>query len=428
MLPVTGQATSSLLLGLQAALAWPEFMLGPRTEHSAMDFWAELERRQIPVERIVRTVILPTAAKGVRALALFPRIRAAGGWDESAPSSDALDEMGAYASDWHAVIDQALADDLDRRMPRGKRRREDSPAPFTELLQSTGALGVSPANEGAPVESEFISRLVEDRGVRYVLSQGFFDRLVEWLDQLLSNRLDAFLQWKTPAYSIFKALPVHARGTDEVALWIWERFTVTRAEDWSSTSLMQEWQVGTSGASRASGLPPTVLGERKVDVDQAASLALSKSYEQIQSEARPMPLAASRFVDAAVEMLRGGQYREAANIFAGVVDLSPRDGDALNNLGFCLLPVDPQAALEALQRSSLLHRSNPLISTANRVLALHLVGRNDAALALADEPVAAESESRVWAWRHECGQPLALEADVDAAIYLRGLKNHIASG
>jgi tetratricopeptide (TPR) repeat protein len=421
--PPSAQSTSSLLLGLQAAIQWPEFLLGPSTEHAAMDYWAELARRGLPVERIVRTVMLRNVAAFIIGLAFQPRLRAAGGWDDMAVSTDVLDDLEEFfRTGWDRVVEDAIAADMDKRMGRADRRMVHKT--FIELLQDSDAVGVS--RHRPTLNPEVIERLATDRTVLYILSRGFSDRVIAWLDQLLSNKLEGFLQWQAPASSIFQALRVHARQTDEVALWIWERFTVTRAEDWSTTSLLQEWKAGTRGFD---GVPRAVLRERTVDVDLAASLALSKSSEQIQSEARPQALRADEFVATAADLLQRGEFEDAANIFAGLVELSPEDGDALNNLGFCLLPIDPQQALEALQRASLYPRKSPLISTANRVLALHLVGRDDDARAVAREhlTLSQDPEQDVWAWGHECGQPLTLRSNVNSAKYLQELTDHLST-
>jgi hypothetical protein len=82
----------------------------------------------------------------------------------------------------------------------------------------------------------------------------------------------------------------------------------------------------------------------------ATLMALIKSSQQRGDRAESRWLDPVAFVDAATDLLKANQIREAADIFATLVELRPTDGEALNNLGFCLLPLDPTAALEALQR------------------------------------------------------------------------------
>lgn len=314
------------------------------------------------------------------------------------------------------MIDAVVADGMDRRLSA----EESAP---TLRNESTGLPNLDPEDDEQSQDLPALERLAEDRGVRYILSKGFVLRTSAWLDQLLSNKLDGFLQWKAPSFPLFKALDAHDNLTDEVALWIWERFTITRAEDWSTTSLLQEWEARTQGTTV---LKRTVLNERRVDVDRAALLALKKSNAQIRTEARPKALDPDDFVVPAAEFLQGGNYAAAADIFAGLADLSPNDGNVLNNLGFCQMPMDPAAALATLQRSSLYSRDFPLIGTANRVLALHLVGRDEDALALAQEAVLPKGEEGdMYAWEHECGKSLRLAQHVDSRKYLQDLKQHI---
>ena len=69
-------------------------------------------------------------------------------------------------------------------------------------------------------------------------------------------------------------------------------------------------------------------------------------------------------------------------MFAALLELRPGDGEAHNNYGFCLLPSDPAAAQAAFQRALLFDWTPTPVNTANQVLALHLSGRHDEAVAL----------------------------------------------
>jgi len=162
---------------------------------------------------------------------------------------------------------------------------------------------------------------------------------------------------------------------------------------------------------------------------QVANLALLKGSERSASgpPRRQRPLNAGHFVGAAAELLQMGESEKAAEIFIGLVKLDQQDGEALNHLGFCMLAYDPRGALQRLQQASLLPRLNPLTNIANRILALHLVGRNGDATELAKEGLAEPVEpGDTWLWMHASGgSPLVLSKYSSVSAYIFEMLNHI---
>ena len=71
-----------------------------------------------------------------------------------------------------------------------------------------------------------------------------------------------------------------------------------------------------------------------------------------------------------------------AGVFAGLCELRPGDGEALKNLGFCLLSTDVEQGLLKLQEACLYCRSRTVVNAVNTALALHLLGRDAAAVAV----------------------------------------------
>lgn len=67
-------------------------------------------------------------------------------------------------------------------------------------------------------------------------------------------------------------------------------------------------------------------------------------------------------IRTAMDLLRDMKFDEAAALFQFAVDESPFDPSALNNLGFCLMPIDPREARIALHRAAEL-ATNPAPST-----------------------------------------------------------------
>jgi tetratricopeptide (TPR) repeat protein len=175
--------------------------------------------------------------------------------------------------------------------------------------------------------------------------------------------------------------------------------------------------------------PPRVLAERPVEGEHVADLALDRQSRRRGRRAPARGLTAAALTKSAVDHLRAGRWQAAADVFAGLVALRPADGDAWNNLGFCQLPLDRAAALRSLQQASLYERDNPAVNAANRALALHLVGRDDEALRVADAGLTIPGQSiPSILWRHHGPDaPLVLDETVDTAQYLSELRHHVAA-
>jgi tetratricopeptide (TPR) repeat protein len=132
---------------------------------------------------------------------------------------------------------------------------------------------------------------------------------------------------------------------------------------------------------------------------------------------------AGTLAPAAIRMLETGRSEEAAGLFRALSGIFPDDAMSLNNYGFCILPTDPAAAVEALKRSEALSGKS-LVTTANLVLALHQAGRDSEALALAAKLPAQvpPTQSPMWLCRKDHSLQLA---EVEVRAHLRRLVTHI---
>lgn len=419
------QGTGSLLLGLKAAFVG----LAIDTNESAsrvMPLWAELERRGVNVESLVTAAMLPEFASRIATVAAMPAMREGGLWGDGV-SSDVLDALQQQAeSGWSQLLEAAM--DAEGGLGNARKLALDSIQGAAHRSQAGGPQGFSAefAKVGSETGAAKLDWVLADVRMLYAMSPRFRNRVAEWLTRLLHDDLPSLLRLQPPPVQLFLALSTDPAPIDEIGLWIWDRFTQTHFEDWSTSSLMKEWLSATTGEAP---LAQPVWSERRTDAHAIASIALSKSSEQGGLSLPERGLGADEFVNAAIAHLREGRIQEAADIFAGLVELRPADGDALNNLGFCLLPIDPIGGLDALQKASLYPRGHVFLNMANRVLALHLVGRDDDALPLAREAVAFEhyaaTEAFLWIHVHDSGT-LTL-AMVDPVHYMRQLLNHLES-
>lgn len=422
--PVRLQCSSSLLLGLQAKLTRMPPITGETGIAATVETWEELTRRGFPVERVARQGILPGMAGNVAALAAAPYLQDAGLLPADA-SDDFFSQIREYSQrGWGRLLGAAFVDEGSPQAAISAAAWR--PARFIALdakrIQADGLV-----EEQAALSTVLRSDNPAHQHLIYCFSGRFVNRIAEWMSRLLTQNVSDVAGWAVPPVPVFCALPHSGVAPDEEAHWLWERYTETRLEDWSDGSLLQEWR------AQSGFMEPPVLAsawaERRTERDRVAHLALLKTSAKSASRKprRERGLNAEEFVNNAVELLVAGETERAADIFGGLVDLNPRDGEALNNLGFCLLPHDPAAALPLLQQASLLKRLQPAVNLVNRVLALHLLGRNDDALRLAAEaPYEDRSSWSTWLWRHEsCSSELGLDNIDDVSAYLQRLVGHI---
>lgn len=418
------QSTGTLLLALSAT-----FNKVPWESHAtdvirAHELFAELERRGVPVDAVMRSAIIPQIATQISLLATAQLVREDGLWDELV-SDDELDRVTVNAAPWvqvlqtgfdqdggeHAVLQ--LVEHLDAEHINQNLTDLFRVQPGDDVVDDSSLRGISNAIRG---------HALKDMRIPYAMSRRFTNRLEQWLNRLLGDDMAAVLRWAVPPLAVFTALPPSSTP-DEVGRWIWDRFTHTSLDEWADSSLLREYAGNADGT-----LKHRVWLERTCDASEVASLALSRLTAKTRRAAPEPKLRAETFVRAAIEHLSEGRAAEAAEIFRGLVELRPTDGDALNNFGFCLLAVDPAAALVVLQRSSLFPMSQRTVNAANRVLALWLVGRRDDALELAAESMnmkpPADEVPTCYGWTLSSNDEITLSSTTPGQ-YLEGLVTQI---
>lgn len=161
-----------------------------------------------------------------------------------------------------------------------------------------------------------------------------------------------------------------------VAIWLFDRFTQTYLREWGKESLRLEWR-HRAGLIQCSVPEDQMHFRRLDDLDIASRLAdLAVSHDERGSRH-------DHLTKTAVRLLAAGERGAAAALFDTARQFDWADALIQNNYGFCILPDDPEAALVALEYagSTGLHTT---VNTANRMLALHWLGRPAAALAIAD--------------------------------------------
>ncbi len=195
----------------------------------------------------------------------------------------------------------------------------------------------------------------------------------------LTATFDDLIAWKAPARPLLDvAPPALVDNADEDGQWIVERFTRTYLEEWSDSSLRKEWLY-----LHGQHEPPCLPLEMTVRQVGASELSPVMADRFVAGRVRSHPQLARRLVEPAIHFLKDGRRIEAAALFEAAVRREPDSSDALNNLGFCLLPDDPSRSVEYLTRASTSGRGDTELIDTNRILALAAVGRLTSAVDLA---------------------------------------------
>lgn len=262
-----------------------------------------------------------------------------------------------------------------------------------------------------------MSELAEDAYDRW-----FVDHVAEWFARLLETDSQGFLTWKASPAPLLANLP-GLLGDDE-GRWIWDRFTRARPEDWATRSLIHEWR-HIAGSAESESIRTRTLNARTVEPDRVAEAVMSRMAGVQWGPMTPPDLSADQFVARALELLEKGRPEEAADIFAALVVVHPGDGDAQNNLGFCLLPTDPRTASKVLDRASALPSKRKAITTANRAFAKHLLGDDEGALSLLEMAKQQADDRPVMMWVETKCRSFGVRHQDSIAAYADQLAVHI---
>lgn len=243
----------------------------------------------------------------------------------------------------------------------------------------------------------------------------------------LSADIEDLVNWTPPEPSLFaKPAPVDFLPPDDDGTWVVERFTKTYLKDWSLTALQKEWRY--LHGQHDAPCPPEDMSVRKVSETELA-MAMA---DRLAADTTPLPEPAVRsselaeqLVVPAVNFIREGRRAEAAVLFEAATHHEPHNPAAFNNLGFCLLPDNPNRALEYLEKAAEAVNGDNELFDANRILCLTSIGRYTSAIDLAAAYLARyeASTSRPSTWLWDIGS--ILHGDDPKLIELRELRSYV---
>lgn len=238
------------------------------------------------------------------------------------------------------------------------------------------------------------------------LSKAFQERLRSWI---ANGEIADILCWTPPAVLPDHVLP-ERQLTDspesQEFKWFVERFTKTYLTAWTDESLALEYRYVMEGWQPAC-LPTELFLERNISAARVCQEISSRAVHGKKTNKDGQIVLVERALEAI-----GGQRRDvAAAIFTAARAIDPTDDELANNLGFCLIPDNPEEALRILAEARTLGRTS-LINFANTAAAYFVMGDLQKALEVCDEARAfgLKKSHVMWLWDLPVqGEPVLIE-------------------
>lgn len=168
--------------------------------------------------------------------------------------------------------------------------------------------------------------------------------------------------------------------------WLWHRTTGAELTSWETECLHLEWR--NINERPPQGVPADCVTDVNIDQRELNSEISRRAVRQDPAQEEAATL--QRMSSAALRYLSQGKHESATALLKYYVSLHPADADALNNLGFCLIPGDTEEALRLLELARRHGFHDIPTNTYNRVFCLTLMNQLPSAL----------DEAEYW-WNHE---------------------------
>ncbi len=165
--------------------------------------------------------------------------------------------------------------------------------------------------------------------------------------------------------------------------WIVDRFSTTRLADWFDPSLHLELRYQLDDVP--SPCDERLMPDRVVDMAELNAEIAKRAIAPARSRQLRYSVLAAQMQGKAQDFLAAGRRREAAALFEFALSQSPDDRDALNNLGFCLVVDEPDAALQHLRHARSLGYTPLGINVYNEAFVLRRQGQARVALQVVED-------------------------------------------
>ena len=172
--------------------------------------------------------------------------------------------------------------------------------------------------------------------------------------------------------------------------WLVDRLSTTFLTSWETSSLRLEYRWN-AGRARPPCRVDLMLERTPDTAELIAEIARRDALDR--SDAQDGGLLAGQIQESARVLLEEGRARDAAALFEFLCKIDPDNADALNNLGFCLIPVAPAEALRHLEAANAFGYVPEVINVCNRTRCYVEMRRFGPAIRLADSHLASVADS-----------------------------------
>ncbi|HEX6354543.1 hypothetical protein [Actinophytocola sp.] len=174
---------------------------------------------------------------------------------------------------------------------------------------------------------------------------------------------------------------VNIRGGHEAIHWLVDRFTHTDYDDWYRASLYWELRFAANPEATASeaGLPLSLLNQRPLHTGLLIESIVSRASYALDHELLIGNVSGEELSSYVVTLLRNGAVDQAVVVLRSVLDKAPGLWSERSMLGFCLIPKDPEGALEQINRCAQEVGGGTALLLANRASAFMRLKQTDRA-------------------------------------------------
>jgi len=199
-----------------------------------------------------------------------------------------------------------------------------------------------------------------------------------------------------------EALPAGGIRTDYIAnaeyRWLVTRLTETYLDNWEQEALETEFRYITC-MWQPSFVPTTLIALR---TETRASVADALARKVLSRDSDPATLRTrTAFTQQAVSLVQLGDASGAATLLRVACEFHPGDWMLANNYGFCLIPLEAESALSALNKATGLvdlGTTMPILE-ANTAMAMIRAGDSSSAkLIIAARSADQVPEDEAWLW------------------------------
>jgi hypothetical protein len=207
--------------------------------------------------------------------------------------------------------------------------------------------------------------------------------LIAWV---LSAPLPDVLEWTPPGdRAALSRYPLSGDNNKPEFAWLADRFTETYLSSWRSSSLQEEWQY--INGRRVAPCGRGDMASRKIGELELAR-ALADEHVEGDDEKTAYVSSAPHYVPLALKLLEDGHRETAAAMFEAATTLAPDNAELFNNWAFCIIPDDPEKALELLDQAAILGMALAHTVVGNKLYCFLRLGRYTTGLTYAEEILA----------------------------------------